>query len=78
MTLRRREYLGEGGTLFGSSGSLEGIKQVITKFYMGATVTLTPISENEWSVSTGRGLQSKVRVIKKSRRFRFEMKPTTE
>lgn len=76
--LRQRGYLKESGKLLGSSGSLEGIKSVIAKFYMGATVTLTPVSEKEWSVSTGRGLQSKVRVIKKGKRFAFEMKPTDQ
>lgn len=74
MTLRKREYLGEGGTLFATAPSLAAIKKSISQFYAGATVTLEPISDKEWSVSTGRGIQSKVHVVKKGKRFRFEMR----
>lgn len=74
MSLRRRSYLAESGSLLATAGSLAGIKKSIAQFYMGATVTLEQVSDKEWSVSTGRGLQDGVRVVKKGKRFRFEMK----
>lgn len=74
MSLRRRGYLGEGGTLFGTSGSLEGIKQVISAFYVGEKITLEPIGKNEWSVANSSRVIDKVHVVKKGKRFRFEMR----
>ncbi len=72
MTLRHRGYLGESGMLLATGATLAGIKKAITKFYAGSKVTLTPVSEKEWTVSTGKGVCKTVHVVKKGKRYRFE------
>jgi hypothetical protein len=78
MNLRRRSYLGESdilsGKVWASSGDLEWIKKAISEFYYGSTITLTPISEKEWSVSNSKRVIDKVQVIKKGKRFYFKNK----
>ena len=74
LILERRGRLTEGGILFATAGSLADIKKSIVQFYAGSKVVLEPLSKTEWSVSTGRGLQAKVHVVKKGKRFKFEMK----
>lgn len=75
MELRQRNYLQEvSGMLLGTSGSLAGIKQVITKFYAGSKVVLKQLADKEWEVSTGAGVQGRVHVVKKGKRFVFKAK----
>lgn len=56
------------------SGSIEGIKNLISKYFYGSTVTLDKIDEKTWTVSTGRGLTSYIVVLSRGR-YRFEEAP---
>lgn len=58
-------------TLLGSSSTLDGIKAVIAKFYYSEK-ELLPVAANEWSVIGKNGALNGVRVILKSKRYRFE------
>lgn len=62
--------------LLGSSGSLEGIGDVIAKFYGGERKKLEPVGQaavTEWTVHQTSGAQiSSVRVVLKQGRYRFE------
>ena len=56
------------------SGTIEGIKNLISRFFYGSTITLAKISPDTWSVSTGRGLTAYIVKFSKGR-YRFEEKP---
>lgn len=62
--------------LLGSSGSLEGIGDVIAKFYGGERKKLEPVRQGEvteWTVHQTNGAQiSSVRVVLQRGRYRFE------
>jgi len=53
------------------SGSIEGIRNLISKYFYGSTITLDKIDEKTWTVSTGRGLTSYIVVLSRGR-YRFE------
>jgi len=58
--------------LLAISNSLEGIKNLISEFFYGSTVTLTEINKNEWSVQTAKKISDWTRVILVKGRYRFE------
>lgn len=56
------------------SSSEDGIIELISEFYYGSTITLKPSGvKNVWDVYNKKGRIDKVRVIKKRRRYRFEL-----
>ncbi len=60
--------------LLSSAPSLDAIKDSVTRFYCGEEKTLQQVSEMEWRLAHGDGEPlSGVRIVKKGRRFRFEM-----
>lgn len=63
-----------GVQLFGSAGSLEAIKNVISRFYYSSNIKLVK-SFNEWEIHNSKGKIAGVRVIKKGQRYRFESSP---
>ena len=58
-------------TLLASSPTLDGIKTVIAKFYHSEKELLS-VYPNEWQIIGGNGTLKYVRVILKSKRYRFE------
>lgn len=58
--------------LIGSAGSLDTLNSLVKKMWGWDTVIFTPVSENEWSVSSFKGVVSGLRVVKKGKRYRFE------
>ena len=58
-------------TLLGSAPTLDGIKNVIAKFYYGEK-ELLPVVPNEWQIISKNGAINGVRVIFKKGRYRFE------
>ena len=60
--------------MIGSAGSLDSLNTLVKKMWGWDTVIFTPVSENEWSVSSFKGVVDALRVVKKGRRFRFEQK----
>ena len=58
-------------TLLGSAPTLDGIKTVIAKFYYSEK-ELLPVSDNEWQIIGKNGVLNGMRVILKSKRYRFE------
>jgi hypothetical protein len=59
--------------LYASSGTLEDITKLVSRFYCGTKVSLVEVSENMYDVYTeARGRQELMRVIKKKGRYRFE------
>lgn len=62
--------------LLASAASLEAISECVTRFYCGEEKTLEPEPgvENRWIVSHPKGNPCLgVRVVKRGRRYRFEM-----
>ena len=78
----RNEYFQnkEKPRMFGSDGSIEGIKKGIEKFYYSkpGTIQLVETSENTWDVHNTKGKIDGVQVVKKGNRFRFEEVKSTE
>lgn len=62
----------ESGTLLGTSGTLDGIKQVIEQFYCGEKFDVLDTGELQ-RVSDGKIIETAV-VRKKGKRYRFEVK----
>lgn len=62
--------------LIGSAATLEDIRNGIVKFFAGSTVTLNQTTDNEWSVSTLKGLVKNTKVSLIKGRYRFEMLQT--
>jgi hypothetical protein len=60
--------------MIGSAGSLDALNALVKKMWGWETVIFTPISDNEWSVSSFKGVVDALRVVKKGRRFRFEQR----
>jgi hypothetical protein len=60
--------------MIGSAGSLDGLNALVKKMWGWETVIFTPVSDNEWSVSSFKGVVDALRVVKKGRRFRFEQR----
>lgn len=58
--------------LIGSAGSLDALNALVKKMWGWDTVVFIPISDNEWSVSSFRGVVEGLRVVKKGKRYRFE------
>lgn len=58
-------------TLLGSAPTEERIIALISKFYMGATISLHE-NQTDFDIYNKKGKLSGVRVIKKGKRFRFE------
>ena len=58
-------------TLLGSAPTLDGIKNVIAKFYYSEK-ELSPLSANEWQIIGKNGVLKGVRVILKKNRYIFE------
>ena len=58
-------------TLIGSAPTLDGIKDVIAKFYYGEKELLSLVP-NEWQIIGKNGAINGVRVILKGKRYRFE------
>jgi hypothetical protein len=60
-------------SLIGSHGSLESLRKMIEQRHYYAPVTLTPVDENTWSVTTPTaGVRPGVRIVLKGKRYRFE------
>lgn len=62
-------------TLLASAGTLEDIRQAVCRFYGGESKTLIPTGDDSWKViGTYSNKECEgVRVVRKRRRFRFEM-----
>lgn len=58
--------------LIGSHYHLEGIKDLIERFYCGTVVNLIQKDGNTWTVSNSRGQIEGVRVTLIRKRYRFE------
>lgn len=60
--------------LLGSSPTLDGIRNLISQYLMGSTITLDKISDRPetYSVSTKKGKSNNYKVVKKGKRYRFE------
>lgn len=60
--------------LLASAPSIESLSEAITRFYMGETKTLEVEREGCWTVHHADGTQLiGVRVVKRGKRYRFEM-----
>ena len=60
--------------LLASASTLEALNQSITNFYCGEAKTLEPEKPGVWQVIGSHGLPLLgVRVVKRGKRFRFEM-----
>ncbi|HRT34217.1 MAG TPA: hypothetical protein P5023_07265 [Bacteroidales bacterium] len=62
-------------TLIGSSPSLDGVKNLISKYWYGSTIYLDQIDEDMWSVSNAKGLRPNFAVIYKKGRYSFVQLP---
>jgi hypothetical protein len=62
-----------GGSLLGSSNTLDGIRSVIARFYAGESKELAPIDADSWSVlrTNGEALPGVIVRLKRGR-YRFE------
>ena len=62
------------GKLLATSPSLDGIKNMISKYFMGSTITLDKTSDNPetYSVSNKKGKLNSFKVVKKGNRYKFE------
>lgn len=65
-------------TLLASAGDLEGIRQLVVRFYGGDSKTLIPTGNDSWKVIGTYSSKecSGVRVVRKRNRYRFEMEAT--
>ena len=63
------------GNILASAGSLDAIREAVTRFYGGDSKTLIPIGDHAWEViGTYTGNKAPgVRVTRSRGRFRFEM-----
>lgn len=59
--------------MVGSHGSLEGLKETIKKNWSWSTVEFKETGTDTWDVYSGKGLVEGLRVVKKGKRYRFEM-----
>lgn len=62
------------GKLLATAPNLEKMKELISQYYFGSTITLKPINDTTWAVFNLKGEISSVFVINKNGRFRFEQK----
>ena len=60
--------------LQGSAHSLEALKELMKKKMYWETVIFTPINNKTWSVASGKGVQSGMRVVYSKGRYRLEFK----
>jgi len=60
--------------LLATAPTLDRITDMISKYFMGSTITLIQNSSNpdEYSVNNKKGKLNSFRVIKKGKRYRFE------
>lgn len=63
-------------TLYGSSATLDGIKNIIAGFYYSTPekIVLEPTGDNTYSIQNGSKKIDSLHVVKKGKRFRFESK----
>lgn len=62
-------------TLLSSAPSLDDIRASIRDFYCGGSMTLIPVTDDEWRLVqtiSGKDMEG-VRVVRKRNRYRFEM-----
>jgi hypothetical protein len=59
------------GKVLATSSSLEGIQALISKYFYGSTITLTPVCENLWNVFTGKGQVENCTVSYARNRYHF-------
>ncbi len=64
-------YMNES-KLLGTSPTLERITSLISKYYYGSTITLTPNDDGTYDVHNLKGKIDGVRVVQKGNKFRFE------
>ncbi len=57
-----------------STYTMERARIMVSEYYFGSTITLTPVTGNIWLVSTGKGLCKNVRLRLKGQRYRLEIK----
>ncbi len=68
-----REIMREAKTkLLATSATEEGIKKLISEYFYGSTISLTPISDTEFEVHNKKGKLNNYRVILKGGKYRFE------
>lgn len=61
-------------TLLASAPDLDGIGECITRFYGGESKALSHCGVNDvWLLQGAKGTLEGVRVVRKGRRYRFEM-----
>lgn len=58
--------------LLATSPTEEGIKKLISQYFMGSTITLNPINDTEFEVHNKKGKLNSYRVILKGSKYRFE------
>jgi len=66
------------GKLLASAPSLDGIKEMIGKYWYSKEIVLQKTSDDTWSVANGKGLQKGYKVVLKGGRYRFEEVPETK
>lgn len=67
------------GDLLATAGTLDGIRDCVSRFYAGQSKALIPTGDDSWKVIdtyTSKPAEG-VRIVRKRGRFRFEMIPAT-
>lgn len=57
--------------LLASSGTLEGVHNLVKAFYCGSLITLTPFGDNRFSVANSQGIIPNVHIEKARGRYKF-------
>lgn len=59
--------------LLASAGTVEGIEKLINEFFMSSSWHVNPETLEVWNEKLGKGLRPGLSVVKRGRRYRFEM-----
>ena len=73
LATRITHKISEDWKLQGSASSLEDIEKLLKSKWYWSTVEFNEIGKDTWSVSSGKGLQDGLRVVKKGNRYRLEI-----
>jgi len=65
-------FLGAVNTTLATSPTIEGIINMIEKFYYSKTISLIPVNKKEYLIHNSKGVIKGVNVIKKGKRFVFQ------
>lgn len=59
--------------LIGSDGTIERLQKDIVNYFYGSQIELIEVNDKLWNVKGKNGVMSHYRVIKKGKRYRFEI-----